>query len=638
MLTFFFLIFSGTYVNNALTDTRGGSCLNADRRRQAMYTPIEKRKFKDRKIKAPLSDLGDRLEKSSWKDDYMLNMLWACILAGNLDQKRYTKIFEKVLHNAERSLKNKPFSTICHNYLATLDQSTFNSIFSPILEDEDAAAHILAIRLVEGMPDAILWGNFLPNPENINHYWYALKTGVFSCIDPGSKQGLDVRSLKVRFLTRIGRVKNMTGKKSLSKATHGATEIVLRCMEEETEKSPVKKFPSNKIWTELFEKTDCTTLRTSGSILNDYEILTHEISSIIRNLCWHFEQTLKSTHVDAKIDTAFGLVIYSLSIARELSETDASHGIVGRIALRSIAESLISLTFLRRKDNPKMWMMYRNSGTGRAAQTFLKSLNWNNPPVYLEQEKLEHMANEDEWLEMADIETSPWSGKDLRKMAIEAKLKDIYDSYYEWTSGFAHAQWGAIRDSVFTICYNPLHRFHRIPKSSSKSQSVLDDCCKLCNLLLTEIETMYPAKISRRITWTSEIRDEDLNNIKGKFVERQELIQNKKIDLQRKHHFLITWKAKNSSNHPLAKDIDRQIALLERLIEIVASYEDELHEKLCENIRMIDKIDNEFTFTGSNINRMDEVWDVGGADLDSILSELGYDDSKKKKSKGSKTK
>ena len=604
-----------------------------------MYTPIDKRKFKDKKIKSPLSEFEDTLEKSSWKDDYMLNMLWACILAGNLDQEKCTEIFENVLLNAEKALKNKPFSTICHNYLATLDQETFNYIFSPILDDKDAATHILAIRLVESMPDAILWSNFLPNPKDINDYWYALKTGVFSCIDSGSKQGFNVRSLKVRFLTRVGRIKNMTGKKSLSKATHGATEIVLRSMEDEAEKSPVTKFPSDKVWAELFEKTECTTLRTSGSIINDYEILTHEISSIIRNLCWHFEQTLENTHVDAKIDASFGLVIYSLSVVRELSETDASHGIVGRMALRTVAESLITLTFLRKKDDPKTWMMYRNNGTGRVALTFLKSLKWNNPPVYLEQEKLEHMANEDEWLEMADIDTSPWSDMNMRKMAIDVDLKDIYDSYFEWASGFVHAQWGAVRDSVFSVCYNPLHRFHRIPKSSSKSQSVLDDCCKLCNLLLAEIESIYPPKISRRITWTSELKDEDLNSIKGKFIERQKFIQSKKADLQKKHYFLITWKAKNSDDHSLFEDVNRQIVLIERLIEIIINYEDELQEKLCENIRMIDKIDNEFTFTGSNINRMDEVWAIGGTDLDAILVELGYDDPKKKKtSKRSKTK
>ena len=594
-----------------------------------MYTPIDKRKRKNKKIKSPISELEDNLVKSSWKDDYMLNMLWACILAGNLDQEKYAGIFEAVLLNAEKMLKDKPFSTICHNYLATLDQDTFNSIFSPILEDDDAATHILAIRLVESMPDAALWNAFLPTPENIDDYWYALNDGVLACIAPGSKQGFDVRALKTRFLVQAGRVDNWTGKKTLSKAAYGAAEVAFRSMEEESKESPVKNFPSAKVWAEFFEKTECTTPRKSGSIMNDYEILTHETSSIIRNLCWHFEQSLKNTHVDAKIETAFGLVIYSLSVVRELSETNASHGIIGRIALRSIAECLITLAFLRKKDKPETWMMYRNSGTGRVALTFLKSLNWDNPPVYLEQEKLEHMANEDAWLEMTDIDIGSWAHQTLRKMATDVGLKEIYDSYFEWTSGFAHAQWGAVRDSVFTICYNPLHRFHRIPKNSSRSQSVLDDCCKLCNLLLLELEAMYPAKISRRITWNSETRDEDLNNVKSKFIDRQVFIQSKKAELQKKHQFLIRWKAKNSSDHPRAQDVDSWIALIKRLIEVVMNYEDDLHEKLCENIRMIDRVDNEFTFSSSNIDRMTEVWDIRGKELDPMLEELGYSESKK---------
>ena len=79
-------------------------------------------------------------------------------------------------------------------------------------------------------------------------------------------------------------------------------------------------------------------------------------------------------------------------------------------------------------------------------------------------------------------------------MSEEAGVKDLYDKYYGWPSGFIHGQWGAVRDTVYEVCLNPLHRLHRIPAAPRTDMgSVAADTTKLCNVLLDRLNHAYPS-------------------------------------------------------------------------------------------------------------------------------------------------
>jgi hypothetical protein len=78
-------------------------------------------------------------------------------------------------------------------------------------------------------------------------------------------------------------------------------------------------------------------------------------------------------------------------------------------------------------------------------------------------------------------------------MSEEAGVKPVYDKYYVWPSGYVHGHWGAVRDTVFDLCLNPLHRYHRIPSPPRRDMgSVAGDAIKLVNLLLVQLNTAYP--------------------------------------------------------------------------------------------------------------------------------------------------
>jgi hypothetical protein len=167
----------------------------------------------------------------------------------------------------------------------------------------------------------------------------------------------------------------------------------------------------------------------------------------------------------------------------------------GRTAVRSLTECFITLAFLLHRDQPGLWQKYRSYGNGQAKLAFLKSfeLDDSSLPDYLNIPELEAMANEDAWLEFVSIDVGSWAGSDLRKMSEEAKVKHIYDKYYSWPSGYVHGHWGAIRDTSFEICLNPLHRYHRIPAIPRTSMvSVAPSALKLVNLLLDLLNSAYP--------------------------------------------------------------------------------------------------------------------------------------------------
>lgn len=232
----------------------------------------------------------------------------------------------------------------------------------------------------------------------------------------------------------------------------------------------------------------------------DRAALINEITAVAEAVVDHFHANIENTNVDPRLDGAFGIVLYDLNLSLELAALPSSILSSGRTLLRSIVESCITLHYLCLKDDLTIWTQYRNYGSGQSALSFLKTVDLSDAPSYVDLDTLEMLANEDAWLETKDILIGAWAKKNLREMAIECDRKEVYDKYYDWLSGFSHSHWGAVRDTAFTICLNPLHRLHRIPVFGHPKPSVLIELCKLLNLMLDDLNTLYPA-FKPRLRW-----------------------------------------------------------------------------------------------------------------------------------------
>lgn len=482
------------------------------------HTPLSKRKRKGKKIISVFNEFDRDPISVSWHNHHLLNMLWACVLVGNLGRSKYLQLFREIVENSEVSIGGDPYARLSHDYISTLDQLTFENIFAPAIEDKDIAMFASAITSVDSMPDSHLWKKAFPNPDNASEHFYILAHGVGTCFNRRSQEATDVQWInllfrkkhnKINFASHMTNLKNQIevypNCKDLEDVESLIRGVGLICYGADKElkgKSKIADFPTEAVWTEFLEKTPCIRPETKKFSMKPREVLFKEVTDIIDDVVLLFHKYLQSEHADPKFEVSFGIALYSLSIAVEISQTPFSCWATGRILLRTIVESLITLSFLKKKNDRNLWLAYKIYGSGRSALAFLKYIDQEEIPNFVDVDKLEKLANDEAWFETFDIDLGSWAKKSIRSMAEDAEVMDIYNQYYDVTSGFTHAQWTSVQDAVFANCLNPLHKFHKIPMMFEPMPCVLDDCCKLCNFLLDELGDMYTNEIPR-ITWKS---------------------------------------------------------------------------------------------------------------------------------------
>jgi len=170
----------------------------------------------------------------------------------------------------------------------------------------------------------------------------------------------------------------------------------------------------------------------------------------------------------------------------------ASTSITARSSLRTLTETAITLAYLLKKDDPGVWQQFRNYGVGKAKLSYMKQER-SASPSFVDTGLLEALANEDYWEEYTSIELGHWRGKDLRRLAEATGTKDLYDTYYDWTSQHGHGHWGAIRESQFVVCMNPLHRFHRVLADSTLPLGdIIPDAAIVMDRILELVRHAYP--------------------------------------------------------------------------------------------------------------------------------------------------
>jgi len=182
----------------------------------------------------------------------------------------------------------------------------------------------------------------------------------------------------------------------------------------------------------------------------------------------------------------------------------AGNSIMARMALRTVLECYITLTYLLERDEPDLWQSYRVYGAGQAKLSYLKLVQKDDGPGYISPATLEALANEDQWQEYLKIDLGHWDNSNLRQMSETAGVKADYDSFYSWPSAYAHGHWGPVRDSVLAVCVNPLHRLHRIARPTARMlNDVLPDVCVIFDKILRLVDRAYP-RFSKTISVESE--------------------------------------------------------------------------------------------------------------------------------------
>ena len=476
------------------------------------FTPLRHHRLVRKRLKPPLGEIQN-VRFFSWYVERVPEILWAVLIADALCRKRRLSLFSSVCQTAREMTDTNLFIT--HSDLATADTQKFFNIFRSVLSDTDAQEALRPLLVLDGLPDKEHWRMYISPPDDQAMAWNSLASSLIKVIDRRSEESTDIRWSKIMFLALQGRLRLTPPVQHLARelieypentrddaaALIGSMEMGIDSLAEESTSSAW----SRDFWAECFEVTDCVpSLEQEPRRDSAIDIDKMEFVRVYGACVFHCMETTTTTAVDPVHEGTFGIALFATATFAQMFGY-MSRRAAGRNLLRTLAEAHITLSYLQMKGDQNLWLSWRNHGSGQAKLAFLKLMELTEKPTHVYADNLEALANEDMWMEYSEINVGSWSGTDLRQMAEEAGVKDIYDSYFVWPSSFVHAQWGAVRDSVYTTCLNPLHRFHRIPRPPRRDLGDIGlDALRLVNRTLDLVEKAYPGFTERFVPATQE--------------------------------------------------------------------------------------------------------------------------------------
>ena len=459
-------------------------------------TPLLAHKKVGKQLQSGFAQIGDKMTFSSWSNERLPEMLWAAIIRVIVDQDYAILEFRRIIEFVAQHKQKEKLSDLTISGIAKLDEDIRNEFLEQLLSNKLTASALTVLTLFEKLPARESWLKYLPSTEpDID----VLMMAVGMCLPHQSQESTDCRWLKVMLTVVSGQFHapremveewvNYPYKGDLRKIRPS----IRSC---EMVQNPMVKQDLtwlNNFWDEAWANSPCVEIIVDDNSEQAIDaICTKEEVDILRDeLKLHWSKTHSTTDIDAKHDGIFGISFYVLTILDELLVVGIGTGILGRLGLRTILECHISLRYLLLKGDKELWKKWRTYGAGQAKLNALRFDELMEPPKFINIETIEAIAGEDLWEEFINIELGSWSGSDLRKMSDKAGVKPAYDQHYSWTSGYSHGTWGALRESCFETCANPVHRLHRYPKQKPLPDT-LHDACTLVNEILEDLSKSYP--------------------------------------------------------------------------------------------------------------------------------------------------
>lgn len=468
------------------------------------------------KLLPPLAQLPN-MSTSSWSDDHLPEMIWAVILTGVLERNHYLNIFRKIaVHcrswflvddaQGEAEPPDHEFGpdlqvVVDQTKLAEVDEEEFRKFISIPLSHPLGYAALRPILLIDDLPGIERWRKHL-GVEPDSGDWHTLAMAVAGTLDHQSEASTDIRWLKVIIGVISGRMKFPESfaerleefRLFPDKGDMRSVRPSIRSMEMMLRRpKPAEWIP--KFWAQVLRDTKCIDpSEGDGFSFVDTEINSDSLYNARDSVIDRFRNCITADRVNPRLDGAFGMVLYAVSILEEIGMHRIHNRIVGAISLRALVEACITLRYLEKNDTPEIWRSFRVYGAGQAKLAFLKAQQVQGDlPGFMDEAALMQIANEDTWQEFLPIDVGHWANSNLRKLAIDCGAKDIYDQYYDWSSAYIHGSWAAVRDTNYVSCHNPLHRLHRIPRGAHRSLSSVErDAVFLVNQMIAMLDRLFP--------------------------------------------------------------------------------------------------------------------------------------------------
>lgn len=492
---------------------------------------LKDHKQNKKELNPPLLASGLNMTTSSWFDDRLPEMLWAVLLVGNMERVEALKYFRYIAKYVDN---NNDCFDVTLTGVSALPEGRRKLFLKHFASYSHEINKILqSLLLFPQLPSCSDWKGVL-SESTPNEDWQKIAEGIAKTFWHQSQEATDCRWIKV-FCHILGGKVHFVEK--MEDTVRGIYEYpnygdmrkvrpTIRAMEI----APMQSKESNDLnwskyfWKYCFEQTGCTPeeavnkkialrqKKLSDEMENSRKYYFKETVEIRKKLINHFFATSKTSAIDARHEGAFGLAIYAFSLFIEIIFYRTALSITGRLGLRALVETYITFSYLLEKEKiePRIWDDFRSYGIGQIKLIYLKLKEMNQKLSSINLDDMENIANEDKWVEFIPINLGHWDSVNLRKMADDVELKELYDKFYNYTSGFIHGNWGAVRESVFQKCINPLHRYHRVPIFDLPLMpSITTDAEEILNSIFECLSRAYPI-FEQRINSKEGFKDQGL--------------------------------------------------------------------------------------------------------------------------------
>lgn len=465
-------------------------------------------------LKPPFLSKWFNMSTSVWYDKRLPEMLWAVLVIWNIERETALDFFRYIWKFVET---NKDCLDVTITWISHFPDVKKDEFIKYSTDYSGDINRILrSLLLFPELPLFDIWSKYLgeSNPEED---WANLWEWVEKTFWHQSQEATDCRWIKVLCLVLWWKLKfNIWMEEQVRwileypdywdmrtiRPSIRALEMMDISVINWNESDWYKYF-----WKYSFNNTQClpeeavnekikNRQKDLSSEIEDFRKYYFEETTGVRNgLINHFFENIDTTFIDSRYETCFWITLYSLSLFIETIFYKTSLSITGRLSLRWLTETLITFKYLLEKEKTEssIWDDFRIYWTWQIKLIYQKLeelwFDWSSMNI----EDLYNIANEDKWVEFTPINLWHWDSVNLRKMSQDVWLKDIYDKYYNYTSGFMHSNWWAIRESVYQKCLNPLHRNHNIPVFDLPLMpNITNDAREIVNQIFNLLNQAYP--------------------------------------------------------------------------------------------------------------------------------------------------
>lgn len=462
------------------------------------HDPFSEFKKDKKTLKAPVSAVFENspvpLEKSSWQDVQLPEYLWVALMFNAFDEAEAFSRLRSIADEwpSHSLLEARAVQPGSHSAIAALPEDEQNRLLGIMATNVEKATFSPLCNL-ENLPAMDAWSTFFKSEESLDQ-WHALGHAIQECCQFQSRMATHI----CWFISLVGATSGQmtepdifTERRREYPANFELVGGFFRCTAS-ANRTIVTQWPK-KFWSAVFQKLPHTPTPSEDYHLRENELgIAYQVTTFIGELHEHFWQTRQGS-ADRFHETAFGLALAAVSLAYEVIELRSQSRFSGLAVLRTVTECTINLSYLVEKNDPDLWRRFRQYGSGQAhlisvkfendlAKTYCVDRRWIN--LFLEEEQAKYFT---------DIELGDWSGTNIRSRAKQGGTKDLYDSYYDYSSSMLHGDWLGAAMVGTTWDLNPYHRLQRVPRMYPRNfPSVIPDLFRVLNRLLDYLNVVYP--------------------------------------------------------------------------------------------------------------------------------------------------